>query len=171
MTGVQTCALPIFAIFLSTASNQPSVEDLILKGERHLNAWEVSIASDVADRALDQSLSDDDRAKANYFKSMVEYYEGNYDQSLEFGKRAAMSQEAGKGDFSSLPYILEVSAFGRKFREVETRHFKIRYIHPKDSILTDYAETVLETAYYEVGLDLDYYPKGPVVVEIGRAHV
>lgn len=158
--------LSFFAIFLSTASNQPSVEDLILKGERHLNAWEVSIASDVADRALDQSLSDDDRAKANYFKSMVEYYEGNYDQSLEFGKRAAMSQEAGKGDFSSLPYILEVSAFGRKFREVETRHFKIRYIHPKDSILTDYAETVLETAYYEVGLDLDYYPKGPVVVEI-----
>lgn len=158
--------IPLFAMFLNATANPFGTEKLIKKGEEYLNSWQISMASDVADRVLDQSLSDDDKAQAYYFKSMVEYYKGNYAQALEYGKRIDMSEKAIQEKFRPLVYILDVSDFGLNFKEINTKHFNIRYIHPKDKILMSYAETVLEKAYYEVGLDLDYYPKAPIVVEI-----
>lgn len=158
--------IPLFGMILNATANPSGTEQLIKKGADYLNAWQISMASDVADRVLDQSLSDDDNAQAYYFKSMVEYYKGNYSEALEYGKRVEMSDEAIKEEFSPLDYFLKVSEFGLKFKEVSTKHFNIRYIHPKDKILISYAATLLEKAYYEVGLDIDYYPKRPIVVEI-----
>ena len=158
--------IPIFAVILNATANPSGTERLIKKGDDYLKAWQISIASDFADRVLDQSLSDDDKTQAYYFKSMVEYYKGNYAEALEYGKRVEMSDEAIKENFGPLDYFLKVSEFGLKFKEIETKHFNIRYMHPKDKILIGYAATLLEKAYYEVGLDIDYYPKTPIVVEI-----
>jgi tetratricopeptide (TPR) repeat protein len=163
---ISNLLLPILAMILNATADTTGTEQLIKKGEDYLNAWQISMASDFADRVLEQSLSDDDETQAYYFKSMVEYYKGNYSKALEYGKRVEMSDETNKENFSPLDYFLKVSEFGLKFREATTKHFKIRYMNPKDKILISYAEAVLEKAYYEVGLDIDSYPDRPIVVEI-----
>lgn len=158
--------IPIFAMTFNASADTSGTEHLIQKGERYLNTWQISMASDLADRVLEQSLTDADRTQGYYFKSIVEYYKGNYAQALEFGKRVEMSGESNKEKFSLLDYFLKVSEFGLKFKEAKTKHFNIRYMNPKDKILVSYGEAVLEKAYFEVGLDIDYYPDSPIVVEI-----
>jgi tetratricopeptide (TPR) repeat protein len=158
--------MPLLSVFVNATANPFGTEQLIKKGEDYLNSWQISMASDVADRVLNQSVSDDDKTQAYYYKAMVEYYKGNYAEALEYGKRVETSNKAINEKFSPLDYFLKVSEFGLKFKEINTKHFNIRYIHPKDKILISYAEGVLEKAYYEVGLDIDYYPKVPIVVEI-----
>ena len=158
--------IPLFALSVNATANPSGTEQAIKKGEDYLNAWQISMASDVADSVLNQTPSDDDKTQAYYYKSLVEYYKGNYAEALEYGKRVGMPRKTTNETLSALDYLLKVSEFGLKFKEVSTKHFKIRYIHPKDKILISYAEAVLEKVYYEVGLDIDYYPKEPVVIEI-----
>ncbi len=158
--------MPLFAMFVSTAASLSDTEQLIKKGEDYLNAWQISAASDVADRVLNQPLSDYDRIQAYFLKSVVEYYKGNYAEALEYQKRIENPGGTIKETLSDLDYLIKVSEFGLNFKEINTKHFNIRYIHPKDKILIGYADEVLEKAYYELGLDLDFYPTQPLVVEI-----
>jgi len=140
------------------ASLQPEVEKLI-------NRWRMEEASDTADLLLDKSSSNEDKNIAFYLKSITEFYRGNYERAIDYGNRVN-GEEINTIDDAFLDHILRASNFGIKFNEVNTKHFKIRYLHPKDVILTGYAEKVLESAYHEVGLDLDVYPEKPVIVEI-----
>jgi tetratricopeptide (TPR) repeat protein len=158
--------ITLFGILVNATANPSGTAQLIKTGEGYLNAWQISMASDVADRILNQSLSDDDKRQAYYYKSLVEYYKGNYAEALEYGRGVEMSHNTVSEKFNPLDYFLKVSEFGLNFKEINTKHFNIRYVHPKDRILISYAEAVLEKAYYEVGLDIDYYPKGRTVVEI-----
>ncbi len=139
---------------------------LIRSGETHLDKWQVSEASDIADRALELAKSSYDRGLASSLKSRVEFYKGNYIESVKYGKEAKtlLLNEKEISDF--LDYISRVADPGKRFKEVKTAHFIIRYIHPKDSILAIYAEKALEKAYYEIGKDLGIYPSEPVIVEI-----
>ncbi|MFQ5787333.1 MAG: peptidase MA family metallohydrolase, partial [Thermodesulfobacteriota bacterium] len=118
------------------------------------------------DLLLNLSYSNEDKKIAFYLKSVTEFYKGNYEKALDYGNRVNSKEINIIDNDIFLNHILRVSNFGMKFNEVNTEHFKIRYSNPKDIILTRYAEKILESAYHEVGLDLDIYPEEPVIVEI-----
>ena len=61
---------------------------------------------------------------------------------------------------------MEASKEGPQFNEIKSEHFVIRYAHPKDIILAEYAKDVLEKSRSEIGLDLETYPEDPIIVEI-----
>jgi tetratricopeptide (TPR) repeat protein len=143
-----------------------SLTSLIRSGESHLVKWQVSEASQLADRALELAKSTYDKGLAYYLKSKVEFYEGNYIEAVKYGKEAntLLPNDKEIGDF--VDYISRVAITGNRFKEVKTAHFMIRYLNPKDSILPVYAEKALEKTYYEIGKDLGTYPSDPVIVEI-----
>jgi tetratricopeptide (TPR) repeat protein len=156
----------LFSLCITPLAQASDFEMLLKSGENYLYSWRVSQASKVADKALEVARSADDKAHAYYLKSRVEFYKGNYKEAKEFGKEAHMLLSTDKEIGSFLDHILKVAEIGEKFKEVKTEHFMIRYSHPKDSILAEYAEDVLEKVYYEIGLDLGTYPREPVIVEI-----
>jgi tetratricopeptide (TPR) repeat protein len=159
--------LPILLSFFyvnypASASDLPA---LIKSGEIHLDKWQVKEASQFADRAIELASSSNDKGRALYLKSQVEFYKGKYREAVKYGKEAYAFYR-GKEVSDFLDYISKVTETGEKFKEVKTGHFIIRYIHPKDSILPIYAQKALEKAYYEIGSDLETYPSDPVIVEI-----
>lgn len=138
---------------------------LIKSGEIHLDKWQVKEASQIADKAMELASTPNDKSRALYLKSQVEFYKGNYSEAVKYGKVAyALFRDKEIGDF--LDYTSRVAKTGEKFNEVQTEHFIIRYAHPKDSILPIYAQKTLEKAYYEIGSDLGTYPSDSVIVEI-----
>lgn len=151
-----------YANYSTPASDFPA---LIKSGEIYLDKWQVKEASQIADRAIELAGSPNDKGRAFYMKSQVEFYKGRYREAVKYGKEAyALYRDKEVGDF--LDYISKVAETGEKFKEVKTELFIIRYIHPKDSILPVYAQRTLEKAYYEIGSDLETYPGDPVIVEI-----
>lgn len=138
---------------------------LIKNGETHLDKWQVKEASRIADRAIELASNTNDKSRALYLKSQVEFYKGNYSEAVRYGKEAyTIHRDKGIGDF--VDYASKVSETGKRFKEVKTEHFIIRYAHTKDSILPLYAQKTLEKAYYEIGSDLGTYPSDSVIVEI-----
>jgi tetratricopeptide (TPR) repeat protein len=138
---------------------------LIKVAEVHLDKWQVKEASQIADKAIELASNPNDKSRALYLKSQVEFYKGNYNEAVRYGKEA-YTLYRGKEISDFLDYASKVAKTGEKFKEVKTEHFIIRYIHPKDSILPVYAQKTLEKAYYEIGSDLGTYPSDPVIVEI-----
>ncbi len=156
----------LFSFYVNYSALASDFTALLMTGETRLKKWQVSEASQVADKALEIAGNPDDKGRALYLKSQVEFYRGNYVESVKYVKeaRALLPNYKEIGDF--LDYVSKVSEAGEKFNEVKTGHFIIRYANPKDSILVDYAQKALEAAYYEIGRDLGTYPGEPVIVEI-----
>jgi len=163
---INTLVNLLLILFISSTANSKEIAVLQSEVEELLNKWQIEEASDTADLLSNLSYSNEDKKRAFYLKSVTEFYKGNYEKAVEYGNRVTTKEINVIDDDIFLDHILRVSNFGMKFNEVETKHFKFRYSHPKDVILTRYAEKVLERAYHEVGLDLDIYPQEPVIVEI-----
>ncbi len=163
---INTLVNLLLILFISSTANSKEIAVLQSEVKELLNKWQIEEASDTADLLSNLSYSNEDKKIAFYLKSVTEFYKGNYEKAVEYGNRVTTKEINVIDDDIFLDHILRVSNFGMKFNEVETKHFKFRYSHPKDVILTRYAEKVLERAYHEVGLDLDIYPEEPVIVEI-----
>ena len=151
---------------ISSFAEESEFSKLYRTGELHLTSWEVSQASEIADKLLQISQNDEEDIQSSLFKSQVEFYKGNYINALAYGSKVKSLYQVNKGDESFLEFMLLASDFGKHFKEFGTDHFIIRYLHPKDEIISIYAEEVLEKAYHEVGFDLDIYPDEQSIVEI-----
>lgn len=156
-----------FVFIVSAVLAEESYFDLELqRGKQHLASWQVSEASQAAERIFKLAESPEDRAQAYFFESQVEFYKSNYIRARALGEKARALLPPEEELRRFLDYMSKVAKNGEGFKEVKTEHFIIRYSHAKDSILVEYAEGVLERVYYEIGLDLESYPSEPVVVEI-----
>ncbi len=137
-------ALILLVIFFVAA------EDILKKGDYYLETWQIEEAKELAKKLKGK--------KAEFLKSKIYFYEGNYKQSLEILERNNF-----KGAFKT--YIKDLYKTTKGFIIFESKHFKLR-LSKKDIILKDYTISTLEKAYIEVGNDLDFYPKKKVLVEI-----
>lgn len=155
----------LFSLYASSSSLASDFPAIIKSAETHLDKWQVKEASQLADRAIKLASNPNDKSRALYLKSQVEFYKGSYSEAVKYGNEAyALYRGKEIGDF--IHHVSNVAETGEKFKEVKTGHFIIRYVHPKDSILPIYAQKTLEKAYFEIGSDLGTYPSDSVIVEI-----
>ncbi len=133
--------------------------------ENGIKVWDIEGASKAAEQARDIAASGADRARADYYNSIVEFHKGNYKEAGEYAGRA-LSSEAFDLDEGFITFIARVGDNAPEFEEYKTDNFIIRYADPRDRILAEYGKDVLEKSRYEIGLDLKTYPEEPVIVEI-----
>jgi len=140
--------------------------DVLLENvEKEVKTWQINQASDSIDKALEIAGTDQEKYRAYYLKALVDFYRGDYKSAKEYGHKALQSEEL-KDEAPFLNFIVKASDKGPKFEEIKSENFVIRFAHPKDVILAEYAKDVLEKSRFEIGLDLETYPKDPIIVEI-----
>lgn len=141
---------------------------LLQDGEADIRKWDVSGASDKADKVLGLAETDEEKHYAYYLKAVTEYYKGDYGAAGEYAGNALRTNSSGKKDEEDGFMEFIQYSVGKKpeFREVKSEHFMIRYAHPEDYIIAEYGKDVLEKSRFEIGLDLEEYPEEPVIVEI-----
>ncbi|MGB3364623.1 MAG: peptidase MA family metallohydrolase [Thermodesulfobacteriota bacterium] len=153
----------IFGGALSAHSSE--IDEILDRVENKIKIWQIGNASDSIDQAIKIAETEDEKFRSFYLKSLVDFYKGDYTSAKEYGERALSTNNAeGEADF--LNFIVGASNFAPEFKEIKTENFVIRYAHPKDIILAEYAKEVLEKSRFEMGLDLEEYPEDPVIVEI-----
>ncbi len=135
----------------------------ITYGEECLQEWQIDVASSIASKLL---LVAPENPYVCFFAGEVEFYEGNYKESLSFLKKAIKSPAFAQKGKSFYDFIEKVYQTTSKFKEIKTEHFRFRYVEEKDAILVDYALDTLEKTYKAIGNDLNYFPKEPVLVEV-----
>ncbi len=165
---MKNLAVSVLFVFLSIdgLTDERDFSTELERGNQELSSWKIANASQAADRILGLAESTDDKAHALFFKSQVEFHKSDYLNAKELAEKAQELLPSDNEVADFIDYLSKVSINAEKFNEVKTEHFKIRYSHPKDSILVGYAQDVLEKSYYEIGLDLESYPTESVVVEI-----
>src|SRR3989338_7735345 len=153
---VQFCATAQDAKFLDIVGE-------ITYGEECLKTWQIEEASSVANKLLLLAPND---PYVCFLTGEVRFYEGNYQESLLFLKKAlnepAIAQK-GEELYNLVDKIYQTTG---KFKEVRTEHFLFRYVEEKDVILVDYAIKALEKAYNSIGNDLNYLLQAPILVEV-----
>ncbi|MEW6356649.1 MAG: tetratricopeptide repeat protein [Planctomycetota bacterium] len=126
---------------------------------RNLHNWQMDEA-----RAASQKLAGRSDPEATYFRALLAYHEGRYDEARKLvGSLPAEGRPAAVKDFAAL--VEAVYAVSQNFRETESEHFIFRYTH-KDEILCQYALDALERAYAAIGTDLRCLPTDKVIVEV-----
>ena len=155
----------ILSLWLSQAAAAVDLQSLLQSGREHLYKWQVDEASAIADQALKIAVTPQDKGFSYYLKSEVEFYKGNYGKAGEYAKKASELLPGYRETTDFLSYISKLAETGERFKEVKAEHFRIKYSHPKDSILVGYAEDTLKRAYFEIGSDLEFYPDEPVTVD------
>ncbi|HVY54924.1 MAG TPA: tetratricopeptide repeat protein [Thermodesulfobacteriota bacterium] len=158
--------LPCWAFGATGTKND--ITGLLQEGEADIRKWNVSGASEIADKALGLAKTDEEKHDAYYLKAVTEYYKGNYAAAGEYAGNALKTGGSPRNDEDDgFMDFIEYSV-GKKpaFKELKSEHFTIRYSHPEDYIIAEYGKDVLEKARYEIGLDLEEYPEEPVIVEI-----
>lgn len=158
--------LSAFSFIEPLYAQTSNIDELINKADRDVRTWQIRSASDSIDRALELADTDEEKYRTFYLKSMVEFYKGNYRKAKRYTEKALSYRDPEEQESSLLNFIAETSAANPEFSNIRTEHFVIRYAHPKDRILAEYAKDVLEKSHFEIGLDLEIYPQDPIVVEI-----
>lgn len=145
-------------------ANSAEIDELLKQVENDIKTWQISRVSDSIDQALIAASTEEEIYRSSYLKALVDFYSGNYHNAKHYGEKARSNKELEENDF--INFIITASDQVPEFKEIQSENFKIRYAHPKDIILAEYAIDVLEKARFEIGLDLDTYPKDPIIVEI-----
>ncbi|GJM15918.1 MAG: hypothetical protein DHS20C13_12450 [Thermodesulfobacteriota bacterium] len=155
-----------FYLFTYTwCSYSSELDELLDNVENGIKTWQIRDASESIDQALEKADTDEDNFRSSYLKSLVDFYKGNYINAKGYAEKALSSKELGD-EAGFLNFIVTASDSAPEFKEIRTENFVIRYAHPKDVILAEYAKDVLEKSRFEIGLDLEEYPKDPVIIEI-----
>lgn len=151
----------------SAGAETPDLPSVFSNAETGIRKWKIGEASEAADAALELAETEDEKKHAYSLKSIVEFYKGDYGEAFEFARQAGNEAPVGgKEEAGFVDFIAEASEKSPDFKEVRSEHFIIRYAHPKDRIVAEYAKEVLEKSHFEIGLDLETYPREPVIVEI-----
>ena len=162
--------LIIVAVFISYmfigtySANSVEIEELLEEVENDIKTWQISRASDSIEQAIAIANSEEEIYRSSYLKALVDFYSGNYQDAKSYGENARSNKELEETDF--INFIIAASDQVPEFKEIQSENFKIRYAHPKDIILAEYAKDVLEKSRFEIGVDLEAYPQEPIIVEI-----
>ena len=101
----------------------------------------------------------------SYWQSRISFYTGKYRDA--YGEiDSALGFKESKPWWESLSnYYYYISQLEECFQQFDSDHFIFR-AKGKDVILARYALDTLEKAYAQIGLELNYYPKAKVLVEV-----
>jgi len=157
--------LAIYSSAIAQNTEGLGVDKVLYKVESDIKTWQIKSASESINTVLDAPADGEQKYRTYYLKALVDFYEGDYRSANEYAEKALSSKEMEE-DSSLLYFISGASKGSPKFKEIRSEHFVIRYAHPKDIILAEYAKDVLEKSRFEIGLDLEAYPKDPVIIEI-----
>lgn len=135
----------------------------IVYGEECLNAWQIEEAKRAAEKVL--LLAPDD-PHVCFFVGKVRFYEGKYEESLNFLKKSRKAPEIIEEGEEFYRFVQTIYQTAGKFKEIESEHFLFRYLEEKDAILAEYALDTLESAYHAIGSDLEYFPLEKILVEV-----
>ena len=137
-------------------------------------ATEINLAMELWDypraRTMLEQLAGDHPAHAAslFMRGKLHFHDGEYDQALAVLDQAAIAApEAG-----SIASLRALVAETRDVVDGYATHttadglFEIRYDASRDAVLIPWAEETLESAYYEIGYDIGYWPEPPIRVEI-----
>ena len=104
---------------------------------------------------------------AHFMRGRMHFHAGDYDAAA-VSLRAAADLAPGAEAIDTLRARVEDTIeVVRTFETYTTRDglFEIRY-DARDAVLIPWAEETLESAYYEIGYDVGYWPEPPIRVEI-----
>lgn len=160
-----SCFLIVCIFYSALPTNASGINETLDKIENDIKTWQIGSASESIDQTLNIAKSEDEKFRSFYLKSLIDFYKGNYNSAQEYGEKALSSKDS-EVETDLLNFIVGASSFAPDFKEIKTENFVIRYAHPKDIILAEYAKDVLEKSRFEIGLDLEEYPDAPVIVEI-----
>lgn len=158
----------IFAVSLicgAVTAKSSEIDEILNIAENDIKIWQISSASESIDQAIKIADTEDEKYRSFYLKSLVDFYNGNYASAKENAEKV-LSLKNPEDEAELINFIAGASKHAPKFEEIRTENFIIRYAHPKDIILAEYAKDVLEKSRFEIGLDLEEYPHDPVIVEI-----
>ncbi|MFI5324341.1 MAG: peptidase MA family metallohydrolase, partial [Thermodesulfobacteriota bacterium] len=149
-------------------AEEEGIIPILQQAEADVKKWKISEAAEKADKALKLADTKEEKHDTYYLKAVTEFYQGNYAGALEYAEKTLNTAQAGKKHEEDrfIDFIKDVSRKKPDFKKVKSDHFIIRYAHPKDYIIAEYGKDVLEKSRYEIGLDLEEYPKDPVIIEI-----
>lgn len=158
----------LFAVFVfcgALTARSSEITEILDRVENDIKIWQISSASESIEQAMNIAESEDQKFRSFYLKSLVDFYKGHYVSAKENAEKA-LSTKDPESEADLLNFIVGASGFAPEFKELNTENFIIRYAHPKDIIIAEYAKEVLEKSRFEIGLDLEEYPQDQVIVEI-----
>jgi len=151
------------AALAEPAPEQPS---LLQSAEDDIKRWKISEAARKAGDMLRAADTEDKRLEAWYLNAIVEFYKGNYEKAGEYAGKVLENSTDGDKGRGFIGFVALASGNRPDWKEVASGNFVIRYAHPKDLVVAELGMDVLEKSRYEIGLDLETYPEGPVIIEI-----
>ncbi len=151
---------------VSVRADTPPVIELLESAQENIKKWQIEDASEDAYEALRFAQSAEVSREVWRVLAIVEYNKPNYPKAKEYAEKSLETQKNSFRRDTFMDYIIHVSNVSESFQEQQTEHFKIRFMDKKDAVAAYYAQEVLEKAYFEIGLDLEYYPESRIVVEI-----
>lgn len=128
-----------------------------------LSDWQLEDALAAAQELL---AEDPDNPSVWLLAARVQHARGEHLSALSLVDAAARAGLAEAEDFKRL--VEHSASYAAHFASLETPHFSIRYLN-KDEIVATYAAPILESAYANIGADLEILPaeRGEkIVVEI-----
>lgn len=155
----------VFLIFFGLAVPSPGAEpqSLLQQGEEHLEAWRVLQAEEVAARLVRENPKS---AAAIDFKARVSFYQGRYDEALRLLEEALAIESTDERRQAFRLLTQRTRDAVKNLQRFESAHFILYLDDKRDGILTSYALEALEKSYQAIGVELGYYPKEKVRIEI-----
>jgi len=164
-------ALAIFLLLLLSASSQVAQQDVFHLTDAGLDAveeWRFADADKIADQAqalLAKETKADKKAKIYSFLAQYWFYKGDYQNSL-----SALNMVKGTGyqpdeDFEKFyKRIQRLAGFAAGSHEMQSEHFRFRWVDPRDEVMAKPGLEVLEKAYQALGKDFNFFPAGEKIL-------
>ncbi|MCL4245621.1 MAG: hypothetical protein KJ002_10900, partial [Candidatus Dadabacteria bacterium] len=166
-TILTSLMLILSAAVHTAALAEPAPEPSLLQSaEDDIKKWKIADASQKAGDMLRDADTEDEKLEAWYLKAIVEFYKGDYEKAGEY---AGMVLENSKNEDKGQGFVGFIAHAAKNmpgWKEVASDNFVVRYAHPKDLVVAELGKDVLEKSRFEIGLDLETYPEGPVLIEI-----
>ena len=149
---------------VSAAQGEPGVSDgdLVRHCAQHLETWRIAEARRDADEFLKRHPND---ATAHAMGAHVAFMESDYAECrrhLEALKKLNVPLPEGISGI-----VEKLKPVHDSFHERRSEHFRLRWAHPADAVLAEYAMPMLEKALGKSGKAFGYEHMGePMVVEV-----
>lgn len=165
-----TLAVVLFgltAVVVPAAHAQPGVAEWTAARDAS-EAMEVSNYAVAQDLLLSMEALYPDHPAVDYVRGKYQFHMGDYAEALASLDLALARGGNLDGVMQLRELVASTLAVVGEFETYTTANglFEIRYEAGRDEILLPWAEETLESAWYELGYDLGYWPEPPIRVEI-----
>ncbi|RMF86415.1 MAG: tetratricopeptide repeat protein [Nitrospinota bacterium] len=144
-------------------AGQPSLTEMVERGEAALERWEMAEARQWVKKIEAFTPLP---AEAEFFRSRVWFYQGEYDRAVETIGRAVTLDPDNEMYQGYQGFFTNTRLATQGLESVQSEHFTLLIDREKDGILIPYALEALEQAYQVFGKQFGFTPRERVRVEI-----